>query len=459
MSPAELRRKAAELRKKIEQLVQAAETENREMNEDEQATAADLRGQVESLERRAKIQDELFATPAGAGTTSDRASAAIDVGDTIDPGETEDEKQRSFGDYLQAIVAITDRNTPREDYERSQDRLRNFYRSTYNDYGKAATPERRSLATTSGVAGGYTIPNDFRAQLMAFADEQAIVRPRATVIPMQGLEIEIPVLDQGTAVTGGSSHYGGILMGWTGEESDKSESEPKFKQAKLTAHELSGYCAVSRTLLMKSPLSIDALLFSLFGRSVAREEDRAFFRGNVGGKPLGIQFAPVTITTGTARGSATAISFANATAVWTRVLPESRGRGVWVASQSAESAVLSMAGTSNAVFHPTGVYTAATDTMNAGPSGVMLYMRPVLISSLLPTLNTAGDFGFYDFSEYLIGDPGLMEVATSEHYLFRKGQIAFRLIHYVGGMPWAPAPLMLDDGSTTASPFVTLAVQ
>jgi HK97 family phage major capsid protein len=313
------------------------------------------------------------------------------------------------------------------------------------------------------VAGGYTMPVGFRAEVMRYASEAAIVRPRATVIPMEGLEIEIPQLDASTVPTGGSAHYGGVRMQWSGETADKPETEPVFKQAKLVAHELSGYCEVSRTLLLKSPISVDALLFQLFGQSAAREEDRAFFRAGTSGipangRPLGIHGAPCLVTT-SARGSASAITFANATSVWTRVPPDYRGSGVWVASQAAESAVLQMTGTANGVFYPSGVYSGAAPVQNAGASGVMLYMRPVLISSLLPALNTAGDFGFYDFRQYLVGDPGLMEVATSEHYAFKSGKVAFRIIHYVAGMPWPASALTLDDGSTTVSPFVALGVQ
>jgi HK97 family phage major capsid protein len=456
MTSAELRRKAAEARDKVGKIVATAEAENREINEDESSLVSSYRSEAESFDRRVKIVEQIEGDQETRAQSTGRVSEPIG---SVEVVEAEEDKHRSMGDFLKNLVDITDRNTPREAYERAYNLLTKQYRSQYRDYTTSKDPEKRALVTTSGVSGGWLIPTDFRAEIMKYPGERAIVRPRARVIPMNGLEVEIPTLKSSTVPTGGSAHYGGVLMGWSGESEDKPESEPKFEQAKLVAHELSGYCAVSRTTLMKSPISVDTFLFQLFGESVAREEDRAFFRGLGGGKPVGIQTSPAVVATA-ARGSATAITFANATSVYTRVPPDYRGNGVWVVSQAAESAVYAMTGSANAVFHPSGVYVGDNGgNVNAGPAGVMLYMRPVLVSSLLPALNTLGDFGFYDFSQYLVGDPGLLEVATSEHYLFRKGQIAFRLIHYVGGMPWCSSPLTLDDGSTTVSPFVLLQIQ
>lgn len=471
MKSHELRQKAAELREKILATVNKAETENREVNADEVGLIDGWKAEADSLERRAKIVEDAEASVAESRKSAGRVSAPIAASEgedahhgvpftSLEARETEADKKRSFGEFLQDIVAVSDRNTPREAYEESQNRLANLYKSRYRDYAQSKSKETRVLASTSGVSGGYLMPRDFQAEVSRYKHEQAIVRPRARVIPMNGLEIEIPQLDASTVPTGGSAHYGGVKMDWTAELNNKPETEPVFKQARLVAHELAGYCAVSRTTLQKSPVSIDALLFQLFGESAAREEDRAFFRGSTAGRPFGIHFHPSLVSTA-ARGSATAISFANATAVWTRIPPSYRGNAVWVVSQAAEAAVLTMTGNANGVFYPSGVYLNSNDTPNAGGggAGVMLYMRPVLVSSLLPALNTLGDFGCYDFSQYLIGDPGIMEVATSDHFLFRNNQIAFRLINYVGGMPWPNTALTLDDGTTTVSPFVALAIQ
>jgi HK97 family phage major capsid protein len=462
MSAIDLRRKATEAREKIAALVAKAESENRELTDDENGLMEGWDKDAVSLEKRAGIVEKVDADLAKSRQSNGRTSAPLSgrevETETLEATEGEGDKRRSFGEFLADVAMIQDRNTLRADYDDAQNRVTNLYRSNYRDYRGKKNAEGRALTATTGASGGFTIPDDFRAEILQYAAPLSIVRPRATIIPMNGLTVEIPQLDAGTVPTGGSAHFGGVLMKWTGESEAKPSTEPVFKQLKLTAHELSGYCPVSRVVLQKSPISMDAFLFRMFGESAAREEDRAFFLGNGSMKPKGVLTAECLIST-SARGSASAISYANALSVWTRVCPEFRANAVWVMSQAAEATVLAMAGVSNGVFIQTSVNVPSNTTMNAGPPGVTLFNRPVLVASHLPALNVAGDFGCYDFSQYLIGDPGIMEVATSEHYLFNTNQVAFRLIHYVAGAPWPATALTLDDGSTTVGPFVSLAIQ
>jgi HK97 family phage major capsid protein len=455
MTPAELRRKASELRDKIKQLVTLAESENRELTDDEQTLAADLRGQIDAFERRAKMQDELLSRPAPAPEV--RASEPIEIGGKVEAVKTQEEKEESFGDFLRCVAIMSDRAVSRPTYERTVDKLTNFYRSSYAAWDKG---EKRDIAQASGVTGGYTVPTGFYAKLMEVASETAIVRPRATVIPMAADTVEIPIINQTTAPSAGStSFFGGVTAAWSAEAASISEVQPTFQQAKMTAHEITAYTEISRTVLQNSAISLDALTYRLFGGAIGWFEDYAFLRGNGIGKPLGVQTAAAFLASGTARGSATAISFLNARQVWVKVLNQSRMGGVWVVSQSAESAVLDMAGTANSVFVPSGYYITGSGNAAGQSINYALLGRPVLVSEKLPALNSAGDFGFYDFSQYLIGDRGSMEIAASEHFKFQNNQMAYRIVHRVAGMPWLPSSITLADASTTVSPFVYLTVQ
>lgn len=458
MTPAELRKKAADALVKVRQIVEQAEKENREVNADEATQMSDLRSTAESFERRAKALDDVLADTA----PETRKSKGFEAGDRIEAGEQQRDRESSFGDWLTCVDRVCDRRTGRDMLEEAHDLLNNQYRSEYRRWDDPKRgKEVRNLAMNSGTAGGYLMPEQFYAQLMQVAAPMSLVRPRAMVIPAAGENIKIPSLDQTTAQSAGTpSYYGGVVLSWSGESVSIASTEPGFRQTEMTMAELTGYTPVGRTLLQKSAISLEPLIYNLFGGAVAFAEDYAFLRGNGNGKPLGLLDPKVTARVKTAaRGSATAITFANATSVWVKVLPESQGAGVWVISKLAEEKVLSMAGTANMVFAPTGVYTANTDTINAGPSGVMLYMRPVLVSTKLPALNTDGDFNFFDFSKYVIADGGAPEVASSDDYLFRTNERAFRIVHRVTGSPWLNNPITMEDGSTTLSPFVSLTVQ
>ena len=63
--------------------------------------------------------------------------------------------------------------------------------------------------------GGFLIPEVLRSDILQVALETAVVRPRATVIPMSSLRVPIPMIDD-TSHT--SSILGGVTAYWTEEE-------------------------------------------------------------------------------------------------------------------------------------------------------------------------------------------------------------------------------------------------
>jgi HK97 family phage major capsid protein len=474
MTSVELRQQATELRDKVAKVVAAAEKDNREVTEDEETQIATYRVEVARLEKRAKtveaVEAEIVESRKSAGRTAEPIERERDYDDDnfARPGKPEDDRRYSFSHWLTCVDSVSNPRTNLHVTEESRGFLENMYRSKYNEWdtekrSKEVRKEARNLAMNSGTSGGYLMPEAFYDKLMEVATPMSIVRPRATVIPLAAESIKIPSLDQTTAQAAGSPpYYGGVVLTWTGESVSIPETDPAFRSVTITLNELTGYCPVGRTLLQKSAISLEPLIYRLFGGAAAFAEDYAFLRGNGIGKPFGIITSVAgikgpRIQTGD-RGSSTAISFANATDVWVRVLGESQQRGIWLISKAAEAAVLKMTGTANSVFFPTGVYTPQTDVMNAGPSGVMLYMRPVVVTAKLPGLDVDGDFNFFDFSNYIIADGGPPEVASSDDYLFRTNERAFRIVWRVGGTPWMNNAITLEDATTTNSPFVSLGI-
>lgn len=476
-TPESLRREAAELQKQadtrfsalgdeytpeqfaeVDGLVQRAEAllVEAEDTEAEENRRNDLAARMNS------VKAGLAPAPRVAGDVLDQRGTHYEFkGGRITPGEQQDDRNRNFGDYLVQLARTLDPVTS----ARADEKLRSVYRSQRNEWADApAGSERRALAQSSGITGGYTVPTDFVADLMQVAGEMSLVRPRARKIQMAADEVHIPVLDQTTAPTAGDTAFqGGVVLEWTADTDDKPSVEPKFKQVKLSAHELSGYTEINRTLLQNSAISLPGLMTGLFGQAVAWAEDYAFLRGNGAGKPFGI-LSWIETRSGAvtaARGSASAISFANAVAVWVKRLIVSQGSTAWVLSKSAESAFLQMTGTANTVVIPTGFYVQGTNGSGAAqqPINYALMGLPVLVSEKMPALNTLGDFMLCDFSQYVIGDRTQMEIAVSEHYKFRNNTICYRVIHRVAGMPWIDNVVTLSDASTTVSPFAALQIQ
>jgi HK97 family phage major capsid protein len=129
------------------------------------------------------------------------------------PGGEGDPK-KSFGDFLLG-VARNDRVY-----------LEKHYGSTFQ-----AWQTKAALGESSGVTGGYTVPPDFYQNLVTLIAEQTFIRPRAFVLPMASMTLQIPYLDVTTVQSAGvSPFFGGVQMYWTAEAQTRTETEPQFKQ-------------------------------------------------------------------------------------------------------------------------------------------------------------------------------------------------------------------------------------
>jgi len=306
--------------------------------------------------------------------------------------------------------------------------------------------ERKGMAEGSGLTGGFLVPAEFRPELLESAAEGAIVRPRATPVPMASRSVEIPALDQTTAQAAGTSaFFGGVAVEWFEENADLAEQNPKFKQIELVVHGVGGWMPVSNQLLAHSAISLSALVPRLFGGSVGWVEDYCFLRGDGRAKPLGILLSPALKSF--TRTTASHFKFTDAVGMLASFLTSSWTRGVWAMSPTVIPDLYAMTDSLGAnVWLP--------NAAAAGPG--MLLGIPIAFTEKLPALGTAGDVLLCDCSYYLIGDGEGVAIEASTHERFRKNQTTFRVTKFVDGQPWLDAPITLADGSTTVSPFVAM---
>src|SRR5262249_34693450 len=161
--------------------------------------------------------------------------------------------------------------------------------------------------------------------------ENTFIRPRAFVQPMASATLQFPFLDITTVQSAGvSPFFGGVQMYWTEEAQTRQETEPQFKMMELKAHELSGYSVSSNVLLQDAAFGLEKFLMTLFGQAIAWFEEYAFLQGNGVGKPVGVLNAGATISIN--RQSAGLVQFADVAAMYSKLLPLSMQRSIWVHS-------------------------------------------------------------------------------------------------------------------------------
>ena len=99
----------------------------------------------------------------------------------------------------------------------------------------------------------------------------------------------------------------------------------------------------------------------------------------------------------------------------------------------------------------------AYPVLQESTGGFQMLTRPVIFSEKMETLGTEGDILLADFSQYVIGLRQGMRFDLSQHVYFNTDEFAARLIERHDGQPLWDDALTLEDGSTSVSPFVTLA--
>ena len=310
---------------------------------------------------------------------------------------------------------------------------------------------KNALSSMKPSDGGYLIPETLRADLLQTALESAIVRSRARVIPMDSLTVPFPMVDSTSNV---SSVFGGIVGYWTEEGATLTESAPKFGRVVLNAHKLTLYTEMPSELIQDARPSMAALIDQMFPEALAWFEDIAFFVGGGVGEPLGFLNAPaqIAVTRSTTVGGAN-VEWVDIVNMYSRMLPQSLNRAVWVISPDVLPSLLTMTlpgGTAPVIIGGGGFATGS-----AAPSMSLLGL-PIIVSEKARAVGTTGDINLVDFGFYLIGDRQAISARQSEDFKFKNDVTAFRVIERIDGRPWLASAITPQNGGNSLSPFVTL---
>ncbi|MFZ3473096.1 phage major capsid protein [Streptomyces sp. 4.24] len=344
---------------------------------------------------------------------------------------------KSFGNWSDFLSAVWTGNNTAESMTARAD-----IKKIQNSFGSSVPSD-----------GGFLIPETLRSELLRVSLETALVRSRARVVPMETLNVPFPMID---STSNASSVHGGIVGYWTEEGGTLQGSAPKFGRINLQAKKLTVYSEVPNELFADSLISLEAFMNESFPEALSWFEDVAFVGGSGVGEPLGFLNAPaaVSVTKETSQTAGT-IVWENIVKAYSRMLPASIARAVWVAHIDTFPELATMAlsvGTGGSA-----VWIGNGDGAGAPPMTIL--GRPVIFTEKVSSVGTAGDINFVDFGYYLIGDRQAMQAETSTHYQFGNDKTALRVIERVDGRPWIQSAITPQTGSNTLSPFVKVATR
>jgi HK97 family phage major capsid protein len=408
----ELKARAQEFIDKMRALLDLADTEKRDLTDEETAAYAGMESEADKLQRDIERLEKLEARAAANAAGGDIPYRVSYRRTSNTPSEF-----RNLGEFLFSVR-----------FNRDDPRL--------------GSVEYREQSMGQGVAGGFAVPEQFRPELLQVQPQEAIFRPRCTVIPAgdpPDAKITMPALDQ----TASENVYGGVVVAKVNEGGTKGETDLRLKEVSLEPGEVAGYITISDKLL-RNWQAASGLIGTQLRKAIIGWEDYQILRGNGIGGPLGIINAPCAITV--SRTTASQIAIADLRSMYARM--KFGGSLFWVASQTTLPQLLALAdGGSNLIFAP-----SAADGVPA-----TLFGYPLYFADRSPALGSKGDLVLCDASYYLIKDGSGPFIEASQHVFFTSNKTVIKAFWNVDGKPWLSAALPLEGStSNTVSPFIVL---
>jgi HK97 family phage major capsid protein len=313
-------------------------------------------------------------------------------------------------------------------------------------------PTGSNITTPSD--GGYMIGKTFGDLIIRRIYETGqIIGQAPPPIPVDATgKLEFPIVAESSRVNG--SRWGGVQVYRNTEAETVTATRPKLEGFTLTTHKLNGIWYASEELLRNAP-AMTQLAETAFSAEMQFKIESEMWSGNGVGQCLGIfptgGTARIVVAKETSQTAAT-INVANISKMWSRMPAALRNNAVWFISQEAEPQLDVLAIANQPVYMPPG-------GLSGRPLG-LLKGRPVIVIEHAEALGTENDITLVNLRDtYLLGQQGGVSSASSIHVRFLHGETTFKWTWYVGGKPTFTVPITPLKGSTTLSPYVTLATR
>jgi len=429
----EMRTKRTELTAKARSLVDLADSEVRELNQDEAREWSDVMGQVRQLTTRIE-REEMLRLAETETARSHREPTRPDVGPEENrQAQGQPQRFRSFGEQMIAVIRAGQPG--------------GFLDPRLNT--------RAVMGMSEGMPsdGGFLVQTDFASELLKRTYETGQVASRCRRIPVSANAngMKINAIDEISRADG--SRWGGVRAYWTAEAGDKTNATPSFRQMELSLKKLTGLAYATDELLADAN-ALESVLMTAFSEEFGFKLDDAIINGDGAGKPLGIMVSPALVSVAKEAGQpADSLQSENLIKMWARCYNRPRLNAVWFINQDIEPQLFTLGiqigmGGSTVYMPPGG--------LSAQPYGT-LFGRPVIPIEQCATLGDKGDIVLADMSQYVLIEKGGIQSASSIHVRFVNDESVFRFVYRVDGQPIWHSPLTPYKGSAnTVSPFITL---
>ena len=436
-----------------------ADAEKRDMNVDEQKELDAVMIEFDTVEADIKRRDRILAQEQRLAEPQPRISTPNPIASTT-PGapsappaprdglrntmlSTVEQRARwgftNMGEFAQAVRAAVVNPSAMD-----QRLIQNATLSTYGAEG-------------AGSDGGFSVPPEWRAEIMKMVDAEDSLLSRCDQQTVSGNSITFPI-DETTAW----QTTGGILAYWDAEAAAMTQSKPSLKDLTLKLNRLTALVPVTEELLEDSS-AMSSYVTSKAGEKLAFKVNDSIVNGTGVGQPLGIMNAPCKVAVAKVTSqTSTTFHISNAIAMMARMPARSFANAVWLMNQDVLPTIVGGGFpilTAASAAAGAGVAYMAPGTLQGGTPYGMLLGRPIIVTEACATMGTEGDVILADLTKYLAVVKGALRSDVSIHLWFDQNITAFRFVLRMNGQPWLSAAITRKNGSNTLSHFVTVAVR
>lgn len=465
MTIEELKARLAELQERATALQALADTEKRDLTEEEEQQLQTIFADFEKTEKDILNREKLAAqnkrlTASSRRTVPEPVNPSDDLDDggnpparaparpanaaprVFVPPSNEHMRNRwgwqSLGDFCMAV-----KNASRPGSQVVDPRLAN----ASTTYGSEAT----------GPDGSFAIPPDFRATILQKVTGPDSLLSRTDQNPTTSNGITFPKDETAPWGTTGIQAY------WTGEAAQMTQSKPVLEKSTISVEKLTCLVPVTDELLEDAP-ALGSFVQRKAGDVMDFKVSDAIITGNGAGAPLGILNSASTVSQAAESSQvADTIHGLNLVKMWARMPPNWRSTAVWLTHPDAEPQLMQ----AGLQIGPAAAGTATGGQLVWMPPGgisgspyASLFGRPIIPSQSCSALGDVGDIIFAALPQYAtVLKSGGIKSDSSIHLFFDYNITAFRFTFRMGGQPWWSAPITAKNGSTTYGPFVTLAAR
>jgi len=301
--------------------------------------------------------------------------------------------------------------------------------------------------------GGFLTQSDHADLLFTNVKDAGTIASRCREIPMSNLYTTFNMVDETSLAIG--SQFGGVKAYWRAEAGSFSSKKPKFKEVKVKAEAMDGLFYATEEQLADGP-QLESFASLAFVTCMSYQLDDSIIAGDGAGKPLGIIKSPCRIAVAKEDSqTADTVVFNNIDKMVDRLMLGSESNAIWLIHPNVKRQLRNLT-----------IIGSHTDFMPFMPAGGIsgkpydqLLGYPVVRSQVCRDLGDEGDVILADFSQYFLFRRQGISASQSVHVAFLTGERVFKWTLRANGMPIYSSAITDANGSTTRSPFVTLAAR